>query len=81
MSSVTPVEHQDRTYRVVHGSKGEETVSVIWRRSEELDLAAEQQFVEDEVLTGDEDIVYVNGDSLITDAQSLEAVFKNRMEA
>jgi adenine-specific DNA-methyltransferase len=81
VSSIAPVEHQDRTYRVVRGSKGEETVCVIWRRSEDLDLAAERQFIEDEVITGDEDLVYTNGDSFVSDAKSLEAVFKNRMGA
>lgn len=74
-------EHQDRSYRVVRAARDEETVAVIWRKSEDLDLDAEQQFVEENLLNGDEDIVYINGDSLVSQARSLESVFKNRMEA
>lgn len=74
-------EHQDRRYSVVRASKDEETVAVIWRKSEELNLEDEREFVEGELLSGDEDIVYINGDSLVSGARSLESVFKNRMEA
>jgi adenine-specific DNA-methyltransferase len=74
-------EHQERPYRVVRAARDEDTVVVIWRKSEELDLDAEQKFVEEDILNGDEDIVYINGDSLVAEARSLESVFKNRMEA
>ncbi|WP_254810780.1 DNA methyltransferase [Natronosalvus amylolyticus] len=81
VETVESHEHQNRTYRVVRGSRDEGTVTVIWRNSEELDLETEQSFVEETLLNGDEDLVYVNGDSVVSDARSLESVFKNRMEA
>jgi adenine-specific DNA-methyltransferase len=74
-------EHQGRPYRVVRGQRGEESVTVIWRNTEDLDLSEEEDFVKDEILTDEEDVIYLNSDSLIEDARSLESVFKNRMEA
>lgn len=81
VETVESHQHQNRTYRIVRGSRDAETIVVIWRNFEELDIEAEKSFVEEDLLSGNEDLVYINGDSVISDARSLESVFKNRMEA
>ncbi len=73
-------EHQGRTYRVVSGTAGDQSVVVIWRDTAGLDLAAEAAFVQAVILAETQpERVYVNGDSHVPNAQPIEAVFMNAM--
>ena len=60
------------------------TVVVIWRETEgweQADYEHDRQFVAEHRLTEGADEVYVNGDSFIPGAQSMEGLFKARMFA
>lgn len=72
--------HKGRYYRVVHGQRGDETVAIIWRNTEDLDLEADREFIE-ATLLGDSraDQVYVNGDSFVRGARPIEPEFKKLM--
>jgi len=82
-------EHQGRTYRVVFGTAGDQSVVVIWRDTAGLDLETEAAFVQTGILrpprssetseVWEPDRVYVNGDSHVPNAQPTEAVFMNAM--
>ena len=80
-------EHQGRTYRVVFGTTGDQSVVVIWRDTAGLDLEAEAAFIRQLRLpkslqtseVWEPDRVYVNGDSHVPNAQPIEAVFMNAM--
>jgi adenine-specific DNA-methyltransferase len=72
----------DREYRVVKGTKNEKEIIVIWRpvTDDPNDgfYEDEREFLRSNVL-GDEDIVYINYDSALSDAKSIEKPFQNRM--
>lgn len=73
--------HQDRTYRRVRGeTPSGETVAVVWRRTTELDYAKDRKFIEEDLLTGNEDLVYCNGDSMISGAIPVGEEFVERLE-
>ncbi len=73
-------EHQARPYRVVFGALGDETIAIIWRDLEGLDLEQDKDFILSTVFTGGmPDRVYVNGDSYVPNALSLDPIFKQRM--
>jgi len=82
-------EHQGRTYRAVFGTAGDQFVVVIWRDTAGLDLPAEAAFIQAKILRPpgsaetsevlEPDRVYINGDSHVPHAQSIEAVFMNAM--
>ena len=80
-------EHQGRTYRVVFGTTGDQSVVVIWRDTAGLDLEAEAAFIRQLRLpksaetseVWEPDRVYVNGDSHVPNAQPIETVFMNAM--
>jgi adenine-specific DNA-methyltransferase len=68
-------------YRVVIGKKGDETIVVVWRNLDGLDLKADKEFIEGTVLKDFEvDIIYVNGDSYIENARSIEPEFKRLVD-
>ena len=61
---------------------GDQETVVIWRTIEDWepeDYEREREWVEEQGLTGDADVVYVNGDSAIEGARSLDPEFKRRM--
>ncbi len=74
-----------RRYLVYSGKNREESgVTVIWRETggwEQADYTRDRDFVARLQLTDGADEVFVNGDSLIPDAQALEPLFKSRMFA
>ena len=81
--------HDDegRRYLVFRGEMREapgRRVAVIWRATEgwtEADFAKDRDFVAQHNLHGDADTVYVNGDSAIPNAKTVEPMFKARMFA
>jgi adenine-specific DNA-methyltransferase len=75
-------QHQGRTYRLVCGSAGQQSVAVIWRDTAGLDLQAEARFIQTQLLGGRVfDRLYVNGAACLAGARPIEAVFAQGMFA
>lgn len=77
--------HQDRRYVVVTGSVEKEqaidTVMVVWRNQDNLDLDAEKDWAAETLPDGPFDTVYANGPSHIHGrAEPLEIEFRRRMD-
>lgn len=75
---------EGRRYLVYRGLLDRRQVVVLWRETEgwqKAELERDKQFVSEQKLTEDADEVYVNGDSFIPNAKSLDPVFKSRMFA
>ena len=75
---------EERRYLVVRGLLGGQQIVVIWRETEDwqkAELERDKQFVAEQTLTEGADEVYVNGDSFIPGAKSLDPIFKARMFA
>lgn len=71
-----------REYLVYSGTVDTREVVVIWRDIKDWkkkDFDQEKEFIKKEKLTEGADEIFVNGDSLIPDAKSLDPVFKSRM--
>lgn len=72
--------NQDRTYRVVFGALDHETIAIIWRDLAGLDLEQDKDFITSEILKDTApDRIYINGDSYVPNAESLDPIFKQRM--
>ncbi|MBC7293691.1 MAG: site-specific DNA-methyltransferase, partial [Thermoleophilia bacterium] len=74
-----------RRYLVYRGAlRNGRTIAVIWRETKgwtKKDYERDRDFVAAHNLTDGADEVFVNGDSLIPGAQSLDPIFKERMFA
>jgi adenine-specific DNA-methyltransferase len=73
-----------RRYLVYHGALNHRDVVVIWRDTHEWDqedYERDKTFVVEQKLAESADEVFVNGDSLIPGARSLDGLFKGRMFA
>jgi adenine-specific DNA-methyltransferase len=72
--------HQERPYRVVLGAVGLDSVAIIWRDTQGLDLEQDKDFIAGVILADAKpDRVYVNGDCYVPGASSLDPIFKERM--
>ena len=72
----------DRKYLVYKGSADGNKVVVIWREIEGWDISEYEQdrdFINDNALTTEMDRIYINGDSYVPDAESIDRVFKRKM--
>lgn len=70
----------DRVYRVVFGGHDLEQVIVVWRDTPGLDLERDKKFIEETILAGSSpDTIYVNGDSYVKNARSIEPEFGRLM--
>jgi adenine-specific DNA-methyltransferase len=79
-------ENEQTKYIIVYGEKGEEPsctkVLIIWRKYDENILEKEKQFIEQKIIPQfNPDIIYINVDSLIKGAESIEPKFKELMGA
>ena len=75
---------EGRRYLVYRGLLNQRQVVVLWRETEgwqKAEMERDKQFVMEQKLAEDADEVYVNGDSFIPKARSLDPVFKARMFA
>ena len=77
--------HQDRRYVVVTGQVEQEqsidTVLVVWRPQDDLDLHVEKDWAAEALPEGPFDTVYVNGPSFIHgQAEPLEITFREQMD-
>ncbi len=79
---IQQLEDNDRKYRIVTGERDNDKITVVWRPVEDDDgeefFEEDREFLKSNVL-GDEDIVYINYDSALPDAKSIENTFQNRM--
>jgi adenine-specific DNA-methyltransferase len=76
--------NKDQRYLVFRGQIDHREVAVIWRNIEDWtkeDLEKDKKFVIEQQLTEGADEVFVNGDSFIPEAKSLDPIFKARMFA
>ncbi len=72
--------HQGRTYRLVWGQRGRRSVALVWRDVNGLDLQAEAGFLQAEFFAQHRpDRLYVNGDSLLPEAQPVQQIFVQTM--
>ncbi|TRZ53846.1 MAG: hypothetical protein D4S01_00545 [Dehalococcoidia bacterium] len=86
VKKIRQYENEQAKYIVVYGEKGEEASSsnvlIIWRNYDENILEKEKQFIEQKILPQfNPNIIYVNVDSLIKGAESIEPKFKELMGA
>jgi len=74
-----------RRYLVCRGTTREgRNVAVIWRDTKDwkqTDYERDEQFVKEQNIAANADEIFVNGDSYIPGAQSLDGLFKARMFA
>ena len=75
--------HDDeRRYLVYKGTVGEKTAVIIWRETagwEQQDWQRDYHFIQEHGLTAGTDKVYVNTDSIVPEAESLDPLFKRLM--
>lgn len=72
----------DRRYLVYRGTVGQKTVVIIWRETEgweQRDWERDYDFIQEHELIISADKVYVNTDSIIPEAESLDPLFKRLM--
>ena len=72
----------DRRYLVYKGTVGQKTVVIIWRETagwQQEDWDRDYNFIEEQELTKEADEVYINTDSIVPEAESLDSLFKRLM--
>ncbi len=75
---------EERRYLVYRGLIDQRQVVVIWRETkswQKEELERDKQFISELKITEDADEVFVNGDSFIPNAKSLDPIFKTRIFA
>ncbi|MDE0017825.1 MAG: site-specific DNA-methyltransferase [Candidatus Poribacteria bacterium] len=74
--------NDDRRYLTYRGTVGQKTIVIIWRETEgwnEQDWKRDYNFIEERELTKEADKVYINTDSIVPEAESLDPLFKRLM--
>ncbi len=67
-------------YVIVKGQRKDKDVIVIWRnKTDGFDPKNDKEFVETEILKEEYDEIFVNGDSLMADAKSVDEILKSNM--
>jgi len=82
VASRRALENKGTRYLVYRGRVGGRETAILWRTTRgwgEKEFEADRTFVAKEKLTEGAEDIYVNTDSFIEGAQSLDPVFKNRM--
>ncbi len=72
----------DRRYLVYRGTVGQKTVVIIWRETagwKQQDWERDYNFIQENKLTEGADKTYLNTDSIIPEAESLDPLFKRLM--
>ena len=72
----------DRRYLVYKGKVDQKIVVIIWRETadwKQEDWERDFRFIEEQKLTKDADKIYVNTDSIVPEAESLDPLFKRLM--
>jgi len=80
VSSFRQTERQNRKYIFVTGNdRHNRKIVVVWRDANELDFAADRDFIRETLKEMSCDVLYVNHQCAIEGAVMIEEVFKNRM--
>jgi len=67
-------------YIVVKGKRNEKDILVIWRnKTDDFDPNHDKKFVKEEFLNEEYDEIYINGDSLIEGAKSIDEIIKGSL--
>ena len=72
----------ERRYLIYRGTVGQKTVAIIWRETEgwgTADWEQDYRFIQEHKLTEDVDTVYINTNSIVPEAESLDPLFKKLM--
>ncbi|MYB01192.1 site-specific DNA-methyltransferase, partial [Candidatus Poribacteria bacterium] len=72
----------NRRYLIYRGTVGQKTVVIIWRETEgwkQQGYERDYNFIEERELTKEADKVYINTDSIVPEAESLDPLFKRLM--
>jgi adenine-specific DNA-methyltransferase len=72
----------DRCYLIYRGRVGQKTVVIIWRETEgweQQDWERDYNFIQENKLTERADKIYINTDSIVPEAESLDPLFKRLM--
>jgi len=81
VSKVRTFKDGERTYHVVYGKRNNDSTVIIWRNTKDLDFQKDKKFIEERVLSGDTyDLIFVNGDSYVSNARAIEPEFKKLIE-
>jgi len=86
VKKIRQYENEQTKYIIIYGEKGEEPsctkVLIIWRNYNENMLEKEKHFIEQKIMPQfNPDIIYINVDSFIKGAESIEPKFKELMGA
>lgn len=74
--------NNETCYKVVQGKKEDETVTIVWRTTDGLNLEEDKSFIEGQILKDFKaKKVYINGDFFVEGAISIEPEFKRLMGA
>ncbi len=69
-------------YKVVYSQKDNEKITIIWRKSKDINLDVDKDFIENTILKDfPSDKIYVNGENFVHKAIPIELEFKRQMEA
>jgi adenine-specific DNA-methyltransferase len=72
--------NKDHYYRVVFGVIENKTIVIIWRNTDKLDLKEDKKFIENIILKNSAvSTIYINGDSYLKNAITIEPIFKKLM--
>lgn len=77
VKSTTMAFDDDRRYLFIEGTVDDEEVLIIWRSLEDIDARRDKKFATSLYRVTHYDHVYVNGDSAIRSAESLDSLFKS----
>ena len=80
VKSVSLLQDENIRYVVVRGYRGDNEVVVIWRNKPKgFDPEKDKEYIEKNILTEEYDEIFVNGNSLVAKAKSIDEIFKTKM--
>ena len=82
VSKVRTFNNGQRIYHAVYGKRDNHNTVIIWRNTKDLDLQKDKEFIEEKILSGNTyDLIFINGDSYVKNAQAIEPEFNKLMGA
>lgn len=82
VSKIRIFNDDQRIYHVAYGKRNNDNTVIIWRNTKDLDLQKDKKFIEEKVLSGNTyDLIFINGDSYVTNATAIEPEFKKLIGA
>jgi adenine-specific DNA-methyltransferase len=75
---------QEREYHCIYGKLGDENILIIWRNMNNIDYKKDKEFIINNIINSNglkPDRIFINGDSVVEGAESIEPEFKRLMGA